>query len=264
MAAMARMHSSLVAAALTLVLVGASCGSDDPDPVGSSESPHWEYEGSAGPDAWGSLSAEYSACGEGRAQSPIDLGVAVATDSPDLVVDYRSGAVTIVDNGHTVQANVDEAESTVAVDGDVYSLTQMHFHAPSEHTIDGEFAAAEVHFVHKSDAGDLAVIGVLLMETSERNEAWAAYTDAADSADSEGVAAVIDWPALLPDDAATIRYSGSLTTPPCSEGVRWMVMATPVQVAAEQVAALTAIHSGNHRPVQALNDREVLFDTADG
>jgi carbonic anhydrase len=216
--------------------------------------------GRARAPAWGELSDDFAACSDGLAQSPVDLGSATPSDRLDLTVDYESGPVTIADNGHTVQATVADGDHGITVEGTAFELVQMHFHTPSEHTIDGEFAEAEAHFVHRSAEGELAVIGVMLIEGDEPNASWGAYTDAAGGGEGVAVDATLDWPSLLPDDLTTLRYSGSLTTPPCTEGVRWMVMDEPVALAADQLAALAAVHEGNHRPVQPLNGREVLAD----
>ena len=219
----------------------ASPTQEDLDATSSTEVPHWEYEGEHGPEAWGALSEDFAACAEGLAQSPVDLGSATPSDRLDLTVDYESGPVTIAD-------------------GTTFELAQMHFHTPSEHTIGGEFAEAEAHFVHRSAEGEWAVIGVMLIAGDEPNASWGAYTDAAAGGEGVVVDATLDWPALLPADLTTLRYSGSLTTPPCTEGVRWMVMDEPVALATDRLAALAAAHEGNHRPVQPLNGREVLAD----
>ncbi len=257
-------HRPILINAVLLALIGVACSDDVPTGVSTSETPHWEYEGEHGPEAWGTLSADFAACSEGLTQSPIDLGEAAVAELPDLVVDYAAGAVSVIDNGHTVQANDTVGGSAITVDGTRFSLLQMHFHSPSEHTIDGEFAPAEVHFVHRSEAGELAVIGVMLTEGDVPSDAWAAYTEAASVGEGNTVETSLDWPALLPAEMSTVRYAGSLTTPPCTEGVRWMVMDTPVPLAAEQLEALAAAHEGNHRPVQVLNGREVVADAGEG
>jgi carbonic anhydrase len=254
---------------ITAVLGGVSCGDDGPSQQTKAESQaesqaevsaHWSYEGAEGPAAWGALSAEYAACSVGLAQSPIDIGTAQPSDLPDLQINYVAGDVSVTDNGHTVQATAASGSSSIIVDGTQFTLLQMHFHAPSEHTINGEFAPAEVHFVHRSEAGELAVIGVLLTVGTTDNAAWNAYTETLSVGEETTVNARLEWPAMLPSEALSIRYSGSLTTPPCTEGVRWIVMDAPVEISAAQLDAFVEAHEGNHRPVQNLNDREVLTD----
>lgn len=220
----------------------------------------WGYHGENGPDFWGGLRDEYASCASGTEQSPIDLGSATPDQLAELIIDYRRGMVSIADNGHTVQADVASAaagSNSITVEGTRYELVQMHYHTPSEHTIDGLFAPAEVHFVHRSSAGELAVVGVMAVRGETTNSAWAPYIDAmgADGA----VDVDLDWPALLPADTTTVRYPGSLTTPPCSQGVRWMVMRNPVEFSAEQLAALVAVHGDNSRPTQSLNGRIPLI-----
>ena len=255
----------VTASVLVFAVLGAACSDDVASTSSKDEaSPHWSYEGDEGPDVWGELAAEYAPCSAGSQQSPIDLGVARGVDLPDLQIDYRPGQVSVADNGHTVQATAASPDSTISVDGSTFTLLQMHFHAPSEHTIDGQFAPAEVHFVHRSDAGELAVIGVMLVEGATDHVAWSAYTQALSVGEDTTVDTTLDWFAMLPPDALTIRYAGSLTTPPCTEGVRWMVMDTPVEVSAAQLEAFVAAHEGNHRPVQSLNDRDVLADITKG
>lgn len=262
-------HSMFWAPLLVVALLaGISCGDDGPlDASESKVATHWSYEGTDGPAAWGELAAEYAACSTGSAQSPIDLGIAKITDLPELLINYRSGEVTVTDNGHTVQATAASSSadsSSITLDGTEFTLLQMHFHAPSEHTINGVFAPAEVHFVHLSETGELAVIGVMLTEGSTEHAAWNRYTETLSVGEGQSQATTLEWAEMLPGDALTIRYAGSLTTPPCTEGVRWLVMDTPVEISAAQLDAFVDAYEGNHRPVQDLNDREVLADRSRG
>ena len=222
---------------------------------------HWGYSGDVGPEHWDELSADFALCGKGTAQTPIDI---VPTNSEALVnpaFQYQAGEVTIVNNGHTIQANA-AAGNTMTIDGVTYTLAQMHFHAPSEHTINGVPAAMELHFVHKAADGTLAVVGALVEQGAAANAAWDAYATALQGLTAESTPATLDWPALLPAEVMTFRYIGSLTTPPCSEGVHWLVIQTPLQMSAAQIAAFTHIYTGNARPVQNSNDREVVADNS--
>jgi carbonic anhydrase len=225
------------------------------------DAPHWTYEGEAGPDHWAALSEEFAACGSGAAQSPIDIGEPAAADLANIVFHYSPSAINVLNNGHTVQVNYD-AGSYIELDGMRYDLAQFHFHAPSEHSVDGVLADAEIHLVHKSADDKLAVVGVLLNDGAA-NEAYQAVMDnlpATESPETK-VEAMVDAAALLPAVQTTFRYAGSLTTPPCSEGVAWNVMTTPVELSAEQLAAYTAIFDGNNRPVQALGERALAEDS---
>jgi len=223
--------------------------------------PHWTYEGETGPEHWASISEEFEACEAGMNQSPIDLvSRTIEVGLDDLQLDWKPSDLTIVDNGHTIQANI-PAGNTSVIDGVVYDLVQFHFHKPSEHEVKGEAFPMELHFVHRNAAGGLAVIGVLLT-VGEANPAydilWAAQPEAA-TAEGEGNAvAGFDLAALLPPDLHAWRYPGSLTTPPCSEGVSWNVLATPAAVSQTQIDGFRYDH--NARPVQAIGDRLVLAD----
>jgi len=228
--------------------------------------PHWMYEGEEGPDHWGEIDPLFEACALGVEQSPIDLSDSEMFDLVDIQTDYQSSALTILNNGHTVQANYD-AGSTMVVKGSTYDLLQFHFHTPSEHTIAGEAFPMEVHFVHRNADGGSAVIGVMLVEGEEDNEAFAPVFNALPAEKSDPTAvegAMIDVNAMLPEDQLYYTYRGSLTTPPCSEGVRWIVMTTPVELSAEQIEAFQAIFEFNARPVQPINLRGLLLDSTTG
>lgn len=220
--------------------------------------PHWGYTGEAGPQAWGGLSPDFETCGTGLAQSPINIvGAGTAATTPaalDLAADEVPADV--VNNGHTIQVNY-SAGSTLRVGESTYHLKQYHFHSPSEHAVDGRQFPMEMHLVHASDAGKLAVVGVLIEEGAENaafEPVWSRLpAQAGTPTPLADVAGEVED--LLPANRACHAYDGSLTTPPCSEGVSWFVMATPVQLSKEQIAAFTAIVSGNNRPVQDLHGR---------
>ena len=222
--------------------------------------------GSCASTATGNRIYRHEACEAGTEQSPIDLTGAVEAsdaDLPDLTFDYHPSALALMDNGHTVQAAYDPG-STLVVDGETYELKQFHFHAHSEHTVDGKAAPLELHLVHarEDDQGvtHLAVVGVLIVEGAE-NPAYASVLDHLPTEVTEEPEAVdgqtVDAAALLPTDRTFFHYEGSLTTPPCSEGVSWQVMTTPVELSAGQIAAFTARYDDDFRPVQPLGDREL-------
>jgi carbonic anhydrase len=223
---------------------------------------HWAYEGEAGPERWGELSPDFATCAEGRAQSPIDVADVATRDLTNITFDYRAAPLEILDNGHTVQVNY-AAGSSITVDAARFDLVQFHFHAPSEHAVGGAAAEAELHLVHRGADGRLAVVGVLL----HQGDANPAYEPVfANLPSGEGPATVVpdvevDAAELLPESPTTYRYAGSLTTPPCTEGVSWLLMSEPVAVSEEQLAALGAVVGGNNRPLQPVNDREVVEDS---
>lgn len=239
-------------------LLAACAPAEEPNAVqedAHSESTSWTYADTTGPDSWGTINAAYSACSEGVQQSPIDISVAAAMsmDLPDLSLQYTEGAFTITDTGHGF--NVTPAGSNTLMIGDqAYSLLQFHAHTPSEHTLDGRSFPMEVHFVHQNAAGQLAVVGVMI----EQIDGDSPYAPVA-TAISGGSATIdsLDVRALLPESMGYFQYPGSLTTPPCSEGVAWNVLAQPVGMTAEQIAVFANAHGATNRPVQPLGNRMI-------
>lgn len=231
--------------------------------LNAQEEIHWTYEGEEGPEHWGSLKPEYALCSTGKTQSPVDIVGAYSTDIHDIRFDYRASALNIFNNGHTIEVNYD-AGSSITYKGVTYNLRQFHFHHPSEHTIEGVATPLEVHFVHQDADGNLAVVAVMLTEGDATNEAFAAVFDhlPAEESEVETLDASVNAAAMLPESAIYFTYTGSLTTPPCSEGVRWFVMQEPVALSAEQIEAFSAIFELNARPVQPLNARDLLLDTS--
>jgi carbonic anhydrase len=222
---------------------------------------HWEYTGEKGPAHWGELAEEFALCGSGTAQTPIDIVPTMreALTNPEL--HYQQGIATLVNNGHTVQANAAPGNS-LTIDGERYALVQMHFHAPSEHTIAGQPAPLELHFVHKAADGTLAVIGMLVQEVETTNPAWNPLVVAMGAGVDGAATLALDWRALVPADMTTYRYLGSLTTPPCSEGVHWLVLQAPLELSNAQISAFTALYTGNARPLQERNERPVVADSS--
>ena len=195
--------------------------------------------------------------GVGRpGQSPVDLANAENADVADLVVDYKAAPLVIVNNGHAIQVDCANG-SSITVGEERYDLQQFHFHGPSEHTVNGKYAPMEAHFVHKNSLGQLAVIGVLIEEGPEHTELTEIWNEMPKSkGPARTVASVqVDPAALLPKDRISFRYSGSLTTPPCFEDVRWIVMQAPIRVSKEQVTAFRKVIGRNNRPVQPLHGR---------
>lgn len=222
--------------------------------------PDWSYQGDTGPDHWATLSAGYSACGSGRSQSPIDLTDAGEKRIDNVEFRYQPTEVTVAESAHTIKATV-PAGSHILLDGKRFDLKQFHFHAPSEHRVDGKLADGELHLVHQGPQGTLAVVG-LMLEKGDSNRALAPLVTAVPevSPDNPATGVSIDTAALLPEDRRSYRYLGSLTTPPCSEGVRWIVMTAPVSLSSQQLEQLAEAMPRNNRPVQPLNDRTLLRD----
>lgn len=223
------------------------------------QAPHWGYEGAGGPDNWGKLSPKFAVCGTGKAQSPVDLARLGAHGTDMVETNYHSGPLTVLNNGHTVQANFAPG-STMTSGGHNYKLVQVHFHTPSEHEISGKHYPLVAHFVHADASGKLAVLGVLFKEGAANTELTKLIAAAPDHKQAAYTVdgASFDPNGLLPKSLKVFRYAGSLTTPPCSEGVNWNVAETPVTASAKQIAALHAIMGDNARPVQPLNGRTLI------
>jgi len=227
------------------------------------EKPHWGYVGEEGPQAWGNLSADWAVCGTGVEQSPIDLMSPDDADLADIVFNYSESAVTVLNNGHTIQANYD-AGSSIDLDGEAFNLLQFHMHAKSEHTLEGAYFPLEIHLVHQAESGQLAVVGIMVQE-GDANEALAAVWDNMPTEKTDPMmvdGAMMNAADFLPADQSSFRYMGSLTTPPCSEQVRWHVLTSPITMSADQIGAFTSIFDNNFRPIQALNERTLIIDQA--
>ena len=213
--------------------------------------PHWGYEGAMGPDKWGK---EFPTCGKGQSQSPLNIKSPFVKGRISVTADYKAGPLRILNNGHTIQVNVTPG-SKLRIDGVPHDLLQFHFHRPSEEHIDGKPSAMVIHFVHKNAAGKLAVLGVLLKEGNENPGIKTLWTNAPAA---EGPEVVLDDVSfnpgnLLPREFDFFSYEGSLTTPPCTEGVRFFILKTPVNISREQISGFP--FKMNARPVQPQNGR---------
>lgn len=234
---------------------------------GEEEKPHWTYEGEAGPENWGSLGEAYAVCGSGMAQSPINILVAdfIEADLTNIQFNYGTTKLNANNTGHGIQVDVD-AGSSISYNGIVYDLKQFHFHTPSEHTVEGEHADMEVHFVHEDPlTKNLAVIGIFMAMDGDDNAAYAdVFANMLPEAGKKTIADVtLDLNALLPEDTTYLTYQGSLTTPPCSQIVRWLVLGGAVYLSQAQIEAFQAIYAMNARPTQDQNDRDLLVDVTE-
>jgi len=222
---------------------------------------HWGYVGEGAPEHWGALSEENKTCQTGMNQSPINIETTLNAHLSPLEVHYSDGPVALINNGHTIQAGLKTTTAdTITINGKTFTLQQFHFHAPSENTIHGKHYAMEMHLVHKDASGAIAVVAVMFnkgAENSELNKLWATMPEKTDQ--STSIAAQMDLNALLPGDKTFWRFSGSLTTPPCSEGVTWIVMKHPLTLSETQLKKFThTMHHDNNRPAQPLNGRVVV------
>ena len=223
------------------------------------DTPHWGYKGAGGPEHWGDLNASFKTCSAGHRQSPINLEATEPAHLVPLSIHYKVSLINLVNNGHTVQANYGEG-SYITLGNERYDLLQFHFHTPSEHRVADRSFPMEIHFVHRNKGGQLAVLGILVAPGDYNlaaREIWdrlpaRAQTKSADTG------ALMNARDLLPEDTRYFRYSGSLTTPPCSENVNWLVLQTPVRFSEGQIAKLHRIIGMNARPAQARNSRYLL------
>ena len=215
---------------------------------------HWEYEGEMGPENWGK---EFPTCGKGKSQSPLNIKGPFEKVRFNIVPDYKPGPLKILNNGHTIQVNVTPG-SKIRIDGKAYDLLQFHFHRPSEEHINGKPSAMVIHYVHKNDSGELAVLGVLLQEGNENPGIKTLWSHAPSKEGPEVAPDNVAFnPAnLLPREMEFYHYDGSLTTPPCTEKVKFYILKTQVNIGKEQITQFP--FKMNARPVQPLNERKIF------
>ncbi|MGP8305816.1 carbonic anhydrase [Vibrio sp. YIC-376] len=236
------MNKSLAALGLSLALFG------------SAHAANWGYEGNHGPEHWGEFASE---CAQGKNQSPINIQSATQSELAKLQLDYKGKAISLTNNGHTLQTSL-EGENNLLIDGKEFNLKQFHFHTPSENHVDGKSYPLEAHYVHADKDGNLAVVAVFF-EKGDANPALEKLLETIPEKDNNvTIRAPFDTSALIPSDKDYYRFNGSLTTPPCSEGVRWFVIKEPQTISAEQTEKFEKAMGENNRPVQPLNARMVL------
>jgi carbonic anhydrase len=226
-------------------------------PVFAEEHPHWSYEGTTGPDRWSGLEEADAVCGSGHQQSPIDITAPIGARQPALTINWSKRPETIVNNGHTIQLNF-ASGNTLHVGERRYTLAQFHFHHPSEHLVDGKAFAMEAHFVHTSPDG-LAVVAVFIVP-GRLNAVFRKIvaTMLAEEGPPLPADGAIDPNRLLPPGRSYYHYEGSLTTPPCSESVDWLVLTHRIEVDESDIARFAKLYPKNARPVQKLDWRFIL------
>lgn len=218
--------------------------------------PLWSYDGETGPLYWGKLDPSFASCEKGVEQSPVSIESShLESDKKKKInVRYQPAAVTLMKNGHAVQAELSALNNQLTLDGKKYKLLQFHFHHPSEHTIKGKRYPMEIHFVHQDSEKRLAVLGVMVKEGRENEE----ISSLLKSLEHNGEI-MIDLKNLVPNQSKAFQYKGSLTTPPCTEGVRWAVLETPLELSREQIAIFRNIYQNNSRPLQPLHERKITI-----
>jgi carbonic anhydrase len=221
---------------------------------------HWAYEGENGPQAWGKLKPDFNLCAIGKRQSPINIEDGNTLQGPAEAVQfaYAPSNATVVNNGHTIQVDV-QGENAITVRGSTYRLLQFHFHTPSEEQLNFKRFPMVAHLVHKNSEGQLAVVAVLLDEGLANpliDKVWT-YMPLDNGDRVRMPAGLLNLSELLPTDQRYYQFMGSLTTPPCSEGVLWMVLKQPVTLSKAQFKLFTQLYPNNARPVQPINGRAV-------
>lgn len=229
--------------------------------IGEDQKPEhvWSYSGSLGPDHWGDLKLEFEACKNGHRQSPIDIRDARRADLPAIEFDYKPSPLHIVDNGHTIMINYAPG-SFIRVGGKRYELKQFHFHRPSEEKINGRPFDMVAHLVHADEEGNLAVVAVLLRKGSDNALVHELWNDIPAEKDKEAALnkVQIDLTQLLPENRGYYTFTGSLTTPPCSENVIWFVLKQPVTISNAEIVRFSKLYRDDARPTQPLYGRVVL------
>lgn len=217
----------------------------------------WSYEA---PAEWGNLNVDYQTCKSGVNQSPVDIRQVVNGQLPPLTLSYQAKQQSIINNGHTIQINMQDGD-VLKLDRETFPLRQFHFHAPSENLIDGKHYPLAAHFVHASEEGHLAVVGVMFKAGAENPALAEILREMPPKVNQElAMQHPLRLSDLIPGQKHYYRFSGSLTTPPCTEGVRWLVMKQTVSASAEQIKTFTKLlgEHGNSRPVQPLNGRVIV------
>ncbi|MEH7122423.1 carbonic anhydrase family protein [Bacillus sp. JJ1773] len=223
---------------------------------------HWSYEGETGPEHWGDINPDYAVCTNGKEQSPINIQTSQVIEDEkiaNLDINYKPTSFFLINNGYTIQGTPSTLDNSFVVDNKEYKLAQFHFHTPSEHQFNGQNFDMELHFVHKDANNQLAVLGLMIKEGASNiylEKAWNVIPTEETTEDVK-LTEPIDLMSLLPKNKDSFRYNGSLTTPPCSEAVKWAVLEEPIEMSKEQIDKFRNIFPDNHRPVQSLNEREV-------
>jgi carbonic anhydrase len=245
-----RKYSACVVIICCMLLFGAS---------GTAREHDWDYGTAHGPGHWGDLKPEYALCKTGHRQSPIDIRNPQRADLPPIQFDYKPSSLHIIDNGHTIMVNY-ETGSSISVNGRSYALKQFHFHRPSEERINGKGYEMVVHLVHADEKGDLVVVAVLLQQGKDNALVHELWRDLPKEKEKEEALTNVKVNAagLLPVDQSYYTFSGSLTTPPCSENVTWFVLKHPVTVSSAEIDQFSKLYRHDARPTQPLYDRVVL------
>lgn len=225
---------------------------------GKNEKSIWSYEGDRGPEHWGDMKTSYANCRDGKAQSPVDLKWHKPKTGGHVTVMYKATPARVEDTGHTVQATM-EAGSHIKYDGKVYDLMAIQFHSPSEHALSGKTFPMEVHFINQDQSGNVVILASFLAQGKQNATIGKVWGALGGSPSPEGDSTIALNPAeLLPAQPSHYEYEGSLTTPPCTENVKWVIFNNPIHASDNQITAFHHLYRANARPLQALNGRDVV------
>jgi carbonic anhydrase len=247
--------------AVALVLASLSLQACTPSLPGFTGNPDpWNYQGSSGPERWGDLQPAFAKCKLGQQQSPIDVRYPELAALRPIDFNYGPGTADVMNNGHTIQVSLNGSGS-IRLGATDYKLVQFHFHTPGETRINGNSFPMSAQLVHKSNDGKVAVVEILYMVGNE-NLALKAIFDSLPTKEGEkkSLERGLNANHLLPASRSYYGFRGSLTTPPCTEDVLWLVIKQPLEISAAQLAAFQKLYPMNARPVQPLNGRKV-FET---
>ena len=224
----------------------------------------WSYEGDSGPENWGELDPSFSTCKFGLQQSPINIVFSQVKEKKrdnEITIHYRDSPLTLINDGHNIQSNIMKTDNRIIFGGKEYRLVQFHFHTPSEHTWDGKNFDMELHLFHQAENGHTLVLSMMIREGSENitlAPMWAALPKEK-TEKAIPIKEKINLQALLPLSQTAYFYNGSLTTPPCTENVKWLLFKKSIEMSLQQIQAFRTIFPDNHRPIQPLNNREITL-----
>ncbi|PVX38270.1 carbonic anhydrase [Janthinobacterium sp. 78] len=254
-ARLAEMRATQAARAAARAKRAAVVKAAPPPPPPVARGTHWSYEGDSGPANWSKINVDWAKCGNGSRQSPIDIRDGMKVELEQISFDYRPSSFSVVDNGHTVQVGV-SGGNYITVQNRMFELQQFHFHRPSEERINGKAFEMVVHLVHRDAEGRLAVLALLLERGAPQATIQTVWNNLPlEKFETMQPTILLDPAEMLPVRRDYYTYMGSMTEPPCSEGVLWLVMKQPVQASPAQMALFSRLYPLNARPIQPANGR---------
>ncbi|SEM22405.1 carbonic anhydrase [Mesobacillus persicus] len=233
----------------------------NPHAASAAETIEWSYSGKTGPDYWGELDPAFVKCTKGTTQSPININPSESkeSDQEEVVIRYNPTNYTVINNTHTIKIIPSNQINSLRIGDERYVQQELHFHYPSEHQLNNKEFPLELHLVHKNAKGDLAVIGLFAKE-GEKNGLFQILTNyfPSTTGSEKEINETLDLTNLLPDEKEVYTYDGSLTVPPCTEGVKWIIFNKPIELSRQQIKKITDLHPANNRPLQPIGEREIM------